>query len=279
MISKKRSAVIAVTGAMLFLLPASVLGMWTDSTIVSDNVIEAGSMALNVSKIGYFDVSDSKSLRDPNNSSAGSPKTNLNGNLTKISAIDDGIAWSGDDDTDFGHKIMDVDSWRMSPGDTVLALYKIDGTLSGKGLKANMSIRKQDGSPLPEVTNSDGTNSKAYSSATDDGFTIRYGLADNKGVLLNPATGQPASSDSVKWVNSPADLKFSATENTSDNLPKFDNNNQKNTADYLLALKVDFDADKQNLAEADRGEYAKQELYGLKFELKQEAPDKEQTIW
>lgn len=155
----KTKGTIAGVAAIALLASGTTFALWNDSVNVDGGVITAGNL----------DVAIVEPAKDDS--------------VWKDISIDR---------TDKDHKIVNLDDFRIVPGDTIQGTFGIDAALQGENLVANLGLSLA-GAPVGELL------------SADKGVSITYTLLDNAGKPVQGAENIVAGTTST--------VKFAASDN------------------------------------------------------------------
>ena len=119
----KTKGVIAGLAGLALLSGGTTFALWSDSDSIPGGTITNGELGVSATSVGWFDVSPDR--------------TDVTVAATPVTELD-------------GHTV-DLQTWRMVPGDVAEGTYGLDVTLVGDNLVANLDITSSGGTAsLPE---------------------------------------------------------------------------------------------------------------------------------
>ncbi|UJP39806.1 alternate-type signal peptide domain-containing protein [Cellulomonas palmilytica] len=158
----KTKGVIAGLAGLALLSGGTTFALWSDSDSIPGGTITNGELGVSATSVGWFDVSPDR--------------TDVTVAATPVTELD-------------GHTV-DLQTWRMVPGDVAEGTYGLDVTLVGDNLVANLDVTSSGGTtPLPEGL------VVSYQVFDANGTDVTAGVLDGTSTTLRfaaPRTGQAA---------------------------------------------------------------------------------------
>ncbi len=189
---RRKAPILWIAGGAACLLAAgSTFALWQDTAVFTGGTITAGNLDLVTDQTpSFYDVSTISG--DPNPANAGT--SSASGLITDASLLRADESTTIPNTTGLGHAI-DPSSWRITPGDTVAAVYDADVTLKGDNLVADLNITDAitstaaAGDAGATQNGASGSTGATNAEQVSDSQTAGPAVANNGGFVDHSASG------------------------------------------------------------------------------------------